>query len=302
MDSKDLFEWEFELPSEYLQKASQRLVGYQELYNRIWKHLQILLDPGDLKMWSKEFHKQELPLLDVLVDRYPLVIFHGDVGTGKTAMAETISDGLCRELGKESRLFKLSTRVRGHGLVGQMSHLINMAFDIVMKDAGKSRYSFLILDEADSLAATRTMKQSHQEDKVGVNTLIQKIDQIRELNGRVLIFLCTNRILAVDPAILRRAALIEHFGRPNDNLRCILFKQCFDGLSLSTEQISQLVQATGPSHDSPGFTYSDVTTRLIPNAIIRAYPNRALTFEDLIETAKEMTPTASVEEEYGVSP
>ncbi len=58
------------------------------------------------------------------MDRYPLVIFHGDVGNGKTATAEAIANALADELGKDAMLFKLSTRVRGQGNVGEMSTLI----------------------------------------------------------------------------------------------------------------------------------------------------------------------------------
>jgi SpoVK/Ycf46/Vps4 family AAA+-type ATPase len=89
-------------------------------------------------------------------------------------------------------LFKLSTRVRGSGNVGEMSMLINRAFEVVAREAGKAKLSFLIIDEADSLAGSRTMNQSHHEDKVAVNTLIQKIDDVRRYAGRVLVFLCTN--------------------------------------------------------------------------------------------------------------
>ena len=72
----------------------------------------------------------------------------------------------------------------------------------------------MIIDEADSLAASRNGDQSHHEDKVAVNTLIQRIDDIQRCKGRVLVFLCTNRFAALDPAIVRRAGRIEHFDRP----------------------------------------------------------------------------------------
>jgi hypothetical protein len=40
-----------------------------------------------------------------------------------------------KELGRDAMLFKLSTRVRGSGNVGEMSSLINQAFEIVTKVA-----------------------------------------------------------------------------------------------------------------------------------------------------------------------
>jgi SpoVK/Ycf46/Vps4 family AAA+-type ATPase len=80
-----------------------------------------------------------------------------------------------------------------------MSALINQAFEIVAQQAGKSKLSFLIIDEADSLAPSRNVTQSHHEDKVAVNTLIQKIDDVRRFNGRVLVIFSTKPIRCVGP-------------------------------------------------------------------------------------------------------
>src|SRR5436853_556613 len=78
-----------------------------------------------------------------------------------------------------------------------------------------------------ALAAHRSGNQSHHEDKVAVNTLIQRIDDIRRFDGRILVILCTNRYEAIDPAILRRAAYVEDFPRPDDgNRREILNLDC----------------------------------------------------------------------------
>jgi len=63
------------------------------------------------------------------------VIFHGDVGTGKTATAEAAANALTTEMKRDAMLFKLSTRVRGTGNVGEMSALINQAFEIVAQQA-----------------------------------------------------------------------------------------------------------------------------------------------------------------------
>src|SRR5260370_28362239 len=101
-------------------------------------------------------------------------------------------------------------------MVGQMSQLIHDAFEVVVQEAGNKRLSFMIIDEADSLAASRNGDQSHHEDKVAVNTLIQRIDDIRRCNGRVLVVLCTNRFAALDPAVVPRAGRIDSLSLPTD--------------------------------------------------------------------------------------
>jgi AAA+ superfamily predicted ATPase len=291
----ELFEAEIILPDATLAQRAERLIGFEERFARLGRAMAILLDPDSLAAWAGRFHGQDLPVVAVMADRYPLVVLHGDVGTGKTAFAEGAADRLCRTTRREGTLLKLSTRVRGIGQVGQMSHLINQAFTAVETAAAKKRAAVLLIDEADSLAASRDQLHSHHEDKVAVNTLIQKIDDVRRLGGRLLVILCTNRIAALDPALLRRAALNERFDRPDDSERAALLRADTVGLGLSTQALEEAVALTGPdANDGLGFTFSDLRTRLLPEAILRAYPDRPLADEDLLETARTIAPSPTL--------
>lgn len=293
--SSELFELELELPDKRLTDIAGGLIGFAERHGRMRAMLRLLLDHDGLESWSKKHYGKRIPLVEVVSDRYPLAVFHGDVGTGKTATAEASSNALARELKRDAMLFKLSTRVRGSGNVGQMSTLINQAFDGVVREAGKTKLAFLIIDEADSLAASRAQEQSHHEDKVAVNTLIQKIDDVRRLNGRVLVLLCTNRFEALDPAILRRAAHIERFERPDEREREQLFRLDCEGIDVDARTIQELVRLTGPfAGRELGFTFSDLRTRLLPEALAQAYPDRKLQGQDLIEAAKRLAPSPSL--------
>jgi len=297
-DNVAVFELEIELPDTRLAGIAKRLIGFEARYKKLRSDLQLLIDREGLRDWSKKHYGKHLGILDALADRYPPVVFHGDVGTGKTATAEAVSNNLAGDLHRDAVLFKLSTRVRGGGNVGEMSMLINRAFEVVVREAGKAKLSFLIIDEADSLAATRNNNQSHHEDKVGVNTLIQKIDDVRRLHGRVLVFLCTNRFRSLDPAILRRAGHIEEFCRPTDKEREDLFRLDCDGLNLSQKELQELVRLTGPQKsDGIGFTFSDIRTRLLPEALGKAYPDRKLSFEDLSEAAHAIKPSPVLNED-----
>lgn len=296
IERSELFELELDLPNALLEKRANRLIGFLDRYERIRRDLALMASPDELQRWSQKHYGKLLPACDVITDRYPLVVFAGDVGTGKTVAAESISDRLTRDLKKPAMLFKLSTRVRGSGKVGQMSSLINQAFDTVVKEAGKAKLSFLIIDEADSLTASRDNQQSHHEDKVAVNTIIQKIDDLRQLGGRCLVFLCTNRFSTLDPAVLRRAARIEQFNRPNDNEREQLIRMDCEGLGISDSAISELVRLTGPSENpfKIGFTYSDLRSRWLPEALAQAFPSRKLTIDDLIEAAQQIKPSPAI--------
>lgn len=295
MNDDTLFELDLELPDPKVAERTSRLVGFDARYSRIHADLQMMLAPEALEQWSQKAHRRVLPVCVVLQDRYPLVVFHGDVGTGKTAAAEGVADHLARDLRREGRLFKLSTRVRGRGLHGEMSRLVGEAFDQVIKAAGRERIAILVIDEADALATSREGAQLHQEEKAGTNTLIQRIDDVRRLRGRVLVILCTNRLHALDPAIVRRAARLEEFARPSDTERRELLRRDLEGVALSNDEVEALVQATGPeAHGGLGLTFSDLRTRWLPTAVAAVFPKAPLTFPVLDSTARATSPSPPI--------
>ena len=281
-----IFDSETPLPDGHLLSRQKTLLGFDNRYSKIRNQLRLLLNLGKLESWGVKFHQNNLPICSLVSDQYPLVIFHGDVGTGKTATAECVANMLAKDSGAEdSILFKISNRVRGSGKVGEMGTLINQAFAEVIKSAGKNRRGILIIDEGDSLASSRTQEHSHHEDKVAVNTLIQCIDDLRKYQGRVVVFLCTNRLSVLDAALIRRAAVVEEFSRPSDAERLALFDMDLQGLGLSPQQKGVLVKATGPNEGRPGWTFSDIRTRLYPAALAKAFPDKPLSYEIILQTA-----------------
>lgn len=297
MSDPNPFESETALPDEKLTRREATLLGFAERYAKVHDQLRLLLHTGELDAWNKKHHAGRLKLAALVADQYPLVVFHGDVGTGKTVMAECMANRLVAEArAEDSILFKLSNRVRGGGLVGEMGSLLADAFEQVAKSAGKSRRAILLIDEGDSLGASRSQAHAHHEDKVAVNTLIQGIDKLRDYGGRVVVFLCTNRLSVLDAAVRRRAAIIEGFERPGDAERRALFELDLDALEPKEKEIEALVKATGPVKDKPGFTFSDIRTRLYPAALAKAYPGSGLTIGHLLAAAAAIEPSPVMED------
>jgi AAA+ superfamily predicted ATPase len=294
--SEKVFDNILELPNSEVKEKADSLIGFEKKFSRIHDNLRLLLDREGLETWREKFHKGGLPAVDYLVEKYPLIIFQGDVGTGKTATAEAIADRMARELNKQAFFLRLSTRVRGEGLHGEMGNLVNDAFAEVITQAGKRRLAFLLIDEADAIATTRGTQQMHQEEKAGVNTLIQKIDEIRSLNGRVIIIMSTNRLHFLDEAIIRRAAIIVDFERPNDEERQELILKDLKGAGLSSEEIKKLVNLTGPEENNGiGFSFSDLRLRLFPESIACAFPDEPLSYKVICETLKKIKPSPRIQ-------
>lgn len=293
MSDSTVFEQITDLPTRDLDKKAGKLLGFESRYQRIKKQLQMLLQPEELETWSDIHHKKKLAILELLSDQYPLAIFYGDVGTGKTANAEAIANKLAREAKIEDAiLFKLSNKVRGSGRVGEMGTLISQAFDEITRSIGTGDgRAFLIIDEGDSLGASRSQQQSHHEDKVGVNTMIQSIDDLRKHGGRILVILCTNRLDSLDAALRRRALIVEEFTRPSRQELYDLFVQDLSDLDVEEHDIEKLVELTMPTNSSPGWSYSDVRTRLYPTAVASAFPDSPLTMSHLFDVAASMQPS-----------
>lgn len=293
----DAFDAQRELPSPELGAIAETLVGFDAHYEALKNHLMVMLTPDRVDEWSKKYYKKVIPLCRIIQQRYPLFLFSGDVGTGKTVTAECVANRLTRDMRKEGFLINLSTRVRGRGLHGEMSQLIQDAFENLMTQAGRKRLSFLLIDEADSIASLRSTEQMHQEEKAAVNTLIQKIDEIRQSGGRAVVFLCTNRASVIDQAIVRRAALHIEFHRPNKKECLELLAYDLDGLGLTPENLDELVSLTsgGEHHGDNGYTFSDFRLRFLPEALVRAFPDEKLTFDILKETVSSVKPSPRIE-------
>jgi SpoVK/Ycf46/Vps4 family AAA+-type ATPase len=290
-----IFDNTLELPNAGIKERTENLIGFETKFKRIYGNLKLLLDQDGVKAWSKKHHKIELPIISHLTERYPLIVLAGDAGTGKTVSAEAIADKMTRELKKEGFFLKLSTRVRGEGLHGQMGNLVNDAFAEVKRQAGKNRLAFLLIDEADAIATTRSTMQMHQEEKAAVNTLIQKIDEIRELKGRAIVFMSTNRLHFIDEAILRRAAVILKFERPTEEERKELFAKSLYGIEFTKKELQELADLTSPEQNEEiGHSFSDIRLKILPEAIAASFPGNPLTFETLCETIKSIKPSPKI--------
>jgi ATPase family associated with various cellular activities (AAA) len=188
--------------------------------------------------------------------------------------------------------------LRGSGLKIDVATLIGDAFACLLTQDRKARGGsepgsvfILVVDEADALAQSRAAEQMHHEDRAGVDALLAGVDSLAGEAVLVLVIMCTNRERALDPAVLRRAAAIFHFSRPDEAQRYAVLAAALASTGIDTEAISKLAALTGPAGGRPGFTYSDLTQRLIPAAILTAFPDKPLTADLLLAAAASTDPT-----------
>lgn len=269
-----------EFPNPAAQARLAALVGLDETRDRLVADAIVLLDPTFINDWSMRVHGDVIPAVGALRDRTPLFIFAGDVGVGKTELAEVLGQAISREADTDVTLYPLSLTARGRGAVGEMTTLLTRAFERVSKDLARARrpdgtaaaVGVLLVDEADALAQSRELAQMHHEDRAGVNALLRGIDGMRTDRLPVLTILCTNRLDAIDPAVRRRAAAVEMFERPDHAQRTALLTRLLAGTKLQPGDIEELAAATGSTADwTYGYTYSDLRQRLVPEIALTAY-------------------------------
>ena len=277
--TEGLFAGTEEFPNQDAQARLAALVGLDETVDRLVSEAVVLLDPSLVDAWSSRVHGQVIPAVDALRDRTPMFIFAGDVGTGKTELAEVLGQAIARAAGTDVTLYPLSLTARGRGAVGEMTTLLTRAFDRVRKDFARARRAdsravamgVLLVDEADALAQSRELAQMHHEDRAGVNALLRGIDGMRTDQLPVLTILCTNRLEAIDPAVQRRAAAIQVFERPTLEQRAALLTRLLVGTKVQPGDIDDLARATGEAGRGYGYTYSDLRQRLVPEITLTAY-------------------------------
>lgn len=305
LETVGLFEPALIYPDPDARERLASLVGLDDHKERLSKILTLLVEPSALRQWAERFHKDASSLLNDILARPPLVVLAGDVGCGKSALAESIADTVARERNIEITLLPMSLSARGHGRVGEMTLLLSAAFDRTYTEASKlasrngehSRGAvILLIDEADALAQSREAAQMHHEDRAGVNALIRGVDRLAKARLPVAVIMCTNRHDALDPAVRRRAAETLEFHRPDRKQRHAVLARPLEQLGLSQRHIEAIVDATGPRAPETdpavaGFTFSDLTQRLLPAIVLDAFPSCAVDHSTALEIANKMNPT-----------
>jgi len=284
-------------PNPRLGTIYNTLVGINHIQEAMIRKLTFLLKPDRVKNWLERYYPGDLApsLQQALLDRYPLIILSGEVGSGKTALARSIGHPLSHALGTQLVLYIVNAQVRGGGHVGELTQNISRAFtEAELCQQREQLPVMLFIDEADALAQERGSTQTHHEDDAGVNTLIQRIDRLRGLPMAVIF--ATNLFNSIDRAVLRRATALYQFNRPNYTQRAEVFSRFLAPMGFSAEDIDQLAYQTNPrqlaNDQFHSYTYSDIVQRIIPYAAEEAIRDqRKLLLNHLEEACINTQPT-----------
>lgn len=270
------------------------LVGIDGIKQQLLDELVGLLDPGRLTAWQKRHHAKGLALARRWQKSMPLVLLSGEVGCGKTALANSVGTPLAEKIDRRVVTLETPSDLRGSGHVGEMSSRITDAFGQARRRAKEVGAGILIIDEADDIATARAQNQAHHEDRAGLNVLIKQVDQLARSKDPLVTILITNRHAVLDPAVRRRTSLHLTFSRPDVHARAALFLALFDGVKDVDRRMSELVD--GSSRTDTPFSSSDIVDRLA-RAVLRDAQQRdvAVSVDLILEALRGLEPSPPME-------
>lgn len=294
MDALKLIEYRH--PDKLAQKRYDSLIGIDDHKKQLLFTLHSLLDSKGLEQWLKKHHKNGLPYLENSLSNDPLIILSGDVGCGKTELAQSIASTLSTVMNGETiTVFETPSNIRGGGHVGELSSRITAAFEYAKRNIKKGEYGILIIDEADDLVTNRDQMQAHHEDRSGVNVVIKEIDKIQREKIKLAVIMITNRPNALDPAVVRRASLQLKFERPDSSILKVLFERIFSGVSIKNGALESLINACATK--STPFSYSDISKRIAKQSMIAALQNdKPLSVEIILDLIEKTEPSPQITE------
>lgn len=256
-------------PHKDVAKQFEHIYGIDDHKNQLLAMLQMILDKSAYNKWKEKHHKGTRIFADDTLVISPLIIFSGDVGCGKTELAQTIATPLAHHIGgKTIHCFETPSDIRGGGHVGELSTRITAAFEQARTQIPKGEYGILLIDEGDDLATSREQNQAHHEDRAGVNVLIKELERLASEKINIAVILITNRLSALDPAVVRRASLHLYFSRPEPTQLHSFFELILKGTNPSNEQVDALVEIC--KNKNPRFNFSDIRRKAFVQAFVEA--------------------------------
>jgi ATP-dependent 26S proteasome regulatory subunit len=246
--------------------------------NRLKKIFEHYFGDSDIESLRKEFAEWgQSPTRSILL--------FGPSGCGKTYLIRTFAGEYRRRHRRELPIHRLRLNEILIKWVGESEKSITRIID----QAIDNQPSILFGDEIDSIGMTR---EDGQDWRIQLTAhFLQEIDRLRESGAAVMFFGCTNRVWAVDLALLRRFDEMMPVEMPNDEVRERVFQVHLARLSARVKATDlDLRELIERSHGLTPGDIEKVIRRGVDSVLTESLGNengRPLSEEDLLRALEE---------------
>lgn len=178
------------------------------------------------------------------------ILFYGAPGTGKTRLAQALSNEIAKILGKYVHFIYR----KGNDVASKYFGESSLNLRVVFEEAIQMKPSVIFFDELDGLCPSRDKPHMTEAYVTIVTTMLGLMDELPR--GEVFVIGATNRMGDIDPALLRPGRFDKYleFQPPSEQGRLeILFIHCNKWKKKPTyEMLKQL------SQDTNGFSGADL--------------------------------------------
>jgi SpoVK/Ycf46/Vps4 family AAA+-type ATPase len=269
-------------PNEDFRRIWEELIGVEELKQKLLTHMRICFSKFSLFSWYNKHHSNS----DYTPPKYyGRVLLVGAPGTGKTSIAKACTDEFARLTQSQVYFLELGL-VRGK-YVGESARNVEKAFEYIRELSLQNRV-VLFIDEFDTVAATRSFEEMHDDIRAMVNTLIREMDKTKSSN--VFIIAASNLERHIDHAVKRRFDLILYFQRPDLVQRKELLSSLLRQYGIPLWDVYTLAKKTD------GYTQDDLV-RIVNAAVEKAFAEDSpLALKHLLRALEEFRPTGGYDE------
>lgn len=206
------------------------------------------------------------------------ILLIGEPGNGKTMLAKAIAKE-CNAVFDEASGSEFTEVFAGVGA----SRIRSM-----FKNARKAKRAIIFIDEIDSIGRKRGTLNSHGESEQTLNELLVQMDGFQTKDADVLVIAATNRVDALDEALLRpgRFDRIIAVNKPNQKGREDILRVY---LSKTKEFLEENINIQSLAQQTVGFSGAELAN-LVNEALIRAGKRKAkkVEYTDLIDAREKL--------------
>mgnify|MGYP001191869650 CR=1 FL=1 len=273
------------------------LVGVDDVKSRVHNQLALWLAPERLAEWSHRYgHQGLVSELAAPPSRAPVIVLAGDSGTGKTSLAESLGDPLARSLRVKLRAYRVGPNPGSVRRLEAALRLDSASQAVTVETTTAVSGHILIYDPQYALETGGTGDPQGGPDRRGVVDRVVLAAEMLAAHGQpAAVILCVSQPSEVDVAVRRLTSEAFVLARPGAAEREVVLRRLTEGIRMTDAELVRLVRATGPRDGAPGYTYGDLTQRLMHAAIMASYPDRPLTATTLIGVARRLSPTPAAE-------